>query len=105
MFFVTLLNHIYWVVGATIGSLFGSIVTFNTTGLEFVMTALFVVIFLEQWSKEKTHQSSLIGLGVSILTLIVFGGENFIIPAMALMLAILTFMRKPLKKVEGTARQ
>lgn len=105
MFFVTLLNHIYWVVGATIGSLFGSIVTFNTTGLEFVMTALFVVIFLEQWSKEKTHQSSLIGLGVSILTLIVFGGENFIIPAMALMLAILTFMRKPLEKVEGTARQ
>lgn len=98
MFFVTLLNHTYWVCGAAIGGLMGSLVEFNTKGLEFVMTALFVVIFLEQWMKEKTHHSALLGLGISLLCLIIFGGENFIIPAMLLILACLTLLKKPLEK-------
>lgn len=54
MFFVTLLNHLYWVAGAAIGGIFGSYVKFNTEGLDFVMTALFIVIFIEQWMKEKS---------------------------------------------------
>ena len=58
MFFVTLLNQIYWVLGATLGGLFGSLITFNTEGLDFVMTAMFVVIFLEQYLKDKNHLSS-----------------------------------------------
>ena len=58
MFFVTLLNHAYWVLGATLGGLFGSLIRFNTEGLDFVMTAMFVVIFLEQWLKEKQHVSA-----------------------------------------------
>lgn len=97
MFFVTLLNHFYWFSGATLGGIFGSLINFNTEGLEFVMTAMFVVIFLEQWLKEKDHMSSLIGLGISILCLIAFGADNFIIPAMLAILGVLTFMRRPLE--------
>ncbi|RFB15302.1 azaleucine resistance protein AzlC [Bacillus sp. HNG] len=103
MFFVTLLNHCYWVLGATIGGVFGSFVTFNTEGLEFVMTALFVVIFIEQWMKEEKHLSSLIGLGASIVCLLIFGGSNFIIPAMIAILGLLTLTRKSLEEVGGKA--
>ncbi|MEM1505552.1 azaleucine resistance protein AzlC [Domibacillus sp. 8LH] len=103
MFFVTMLNHLYWVVGAAIGGMFGSLVQFNTEGLEFVMTALFVVIFIEQWMKEKKHHSALAGLGLSALSLMVFGGSDFIIPAMIAILSILTVFRKPLGKVEVAA--
>lgn len=99
MFFVTMLNHSYWFFGATIGGIFGSLVKFNTNGLEFVMTALFVVIFLEQWKRETTHHSALIGIGISLLCLIIFGGENFIIPSMLTILGTLTLMKKPMEKV------
>lgn len=100
MFFVTVLNQCYWVLGATIGGVFGSLIKFNTEGLEFVMTALFIVIFLEQWMKEKNHKSSLIGLGASIVCLIIFGGSSFIIPAMLAILGLLTLSRKSLEKAE-----
>ncbi|MCK1981297.1 MULTISPECIES: azaleucine resistance protein AzlC [Peribacillus] len=100
MFFVTLLNHCYWVIGSAIGGIFGSFVKFNTEGLDFVMTALFVVIFIEQWMKEKKHHSALAGLGLSAVCLIIFGGSNFIIPAMFAILGVLTLLRKPLEKVE-----
>ncbi|MEC3248583.1 azaleucine resistance protein AzlC [Bacillus cereus] len=100
MFFVTLLNHLYWGVGAAIGGIFGSFVHFNTKGLDFVMTALFVVIFVEQWMREKKHYSALVGLGLSIFSLIIFGGNNFIIPAMIMILLILTILKKPIENVE-----
>jgi 4-azaleucine resistance transporter AzlC len=100
MFFVTLLNHSYWVIGATIGGIFGSLVRFNTEGLDFVMTALFVVIYIEQWMKEKKHHSALVGLGLSTVSLIIFGGNHFMIPAMFAILGLLTLLRKPLEKVE-----
>lgn len=102
MFFVTVLNHCYWVLGATLGGLFGGLIQFNTSGLEFVMTALFVVIFLEQWMKETTHYSSLIGLGISTVCLSIFGGNNFIIPTMILILLILSLLKAPLMKVGMT---
>ena len=98
MFFVTLLNHIYWFTGATLGGIFGSLITFNTEGLDFVMTAMFVVIFMEQWLKEKDHTSALLGLGLSVLCLLAFGSENFIIPSMLAILAVLSALRKPLEK-------
>ncbi len=97
MFFVTLLNHSYWVIGSAIGGIFGAYVTFNTEGLEFVMTALFVVIFIEQWMKEKKHHSALAGLGLSTVCLLIFGGNNFIIPAMLMILGTLTLLRKSMK--------
>ncbi|MCR6546404.1 AzlC family ABC transporter permease [Dehalobacterium formicoaceticum] len=98
MFFVTLLNHFYWVLGATLGGLFGGLIRFNTRGLEFVMTALFVVIFLDQWMKETSHYSSLIGLGMSAICLILFGSGNFIIPAMVLILLVLSLLKGVLMK-------
>lgn len=98
MFFVTLLNHFYWFFGASLGGIFGSLIRFDTKGLDFVMTAMFVVIFMEQWMKEKEHVSSLAGLGVTLLCLIAFGADRFLIPAMAVILGVLTFLRKPLER-------
>ncbi|MEC0184635.1 azaleucine resistance protein AzlC [Paenibacillus peoriae] len=101
MFFVTLLNHSYWVLGAAIGGIFGSLVRINMEGLEFVMTALFVVIFIEQWMKESTHHSALLGLGISILCLLIFNSENFIVPSMIGLLIVLSLMRKSLDRKTG----
>lgn len=100
MFFVTMLNQIYWVSGATIGGIFGSFIPFDTKGIEFVMTALFVVIFLENWLKEKDHSASVIGLFISFICLIIFKGTNFIIPSMIIILSVLTLLRGRLEKHE-----
>ena len=101
MFFVTLLNHFYWFSGATVGGILGSLVTFNTEGLDFVMTAMFVVIFLEQWLKEKKHYTAYIGLASSVVCLLLFGADSFLVPSMACIVAGLTFMRKPIEKAGG----
>lgn len=101
MFFVTLLNQIYWVVSATAGGLIGSLLKFDTSGISFVMTAMFVVIFLEQWLKEKNHTSSLIGILVSIICLVFFGADSFMIPTMIGIIAILTLLQNKLKKTEA----
>ena len=98
MTWVTVLNQFYWVLGATLGGIFGSFIVFNTEGLEFVMTALFVVIFLEQWLKEKNHTSAIFGIVISVICLIFFGKEDFIIPAMLGILGVMTLLRKPLEK-------
>ncbi|NLJ57879.1 MAG: branched-chain amino acid transporter AzlC [Tissierellia bacterium] len=98
MFFVTLLNYIYWALGSTLGGIFGGLVEFNTKGLEFVMTAMFVVIFTEQWLKEDNHSSFIIGLLVSVVCLVIFGSGNFIIPTMVLILLTLTLLRTILMK-------
>ena len=98
MMWVTVLNQFYWVLGSTLGGIFGSFIHFNTEGLDFVMTALFVVIFLEQWMKEKNHTNAIVGLAISILCLILFGKDDFIIPAMLGILGVLTLLRKPLEK-------
>lgn len=97
MFFITLLNQFYWVSGATLGGILGSFMPFDTKGIEFVMTALFVVIFLEQWMKEDNHISSILGLFISFICLIIFKGTNFIIPSMVLILATLSFLRSRLE--------
>ena len=101
MFFVTLLNHFYWVLGATLGGIFGSFISFDIKGLEFVMTALFVVIFLEQWLKEKKHSTALIGVLTSAICLIIFGADSFLIPTLLCILCLLTVFRKPIEKAGG----
>lgn len=103
LFFVTLLNHFYWFFGATLGGLAGSVVDFRLEGLEFVMTALFIVIFLEQWFKERSHQSAMIGLAASVLCLFIIGADAFMIPAMALIFVSLTLLRGRLASVEAAA--
>lgn len=99
MFFITLLDHSYWILGSAMGGIFGSLIHFNTKGLDFVMTAMFVVIFLEQWKKESTHFSSLLGLALPVTCLLIFGTESFMIPAMLAILAGLTLVRRKTYKV------
>ncbi len=98
MFFVTLLNHFYWFSGSTLGGIFGGFLHFDTEGLDFVMTAMFVVIFLEQWLKDKNHTSALVGLGASGACLALFGPDNFLIPAMLAILGALSLLRGALDR-------
>lgn len=94
MFFVTLLNQAYWVLGATLGAILGYLIQFNTRGIEFVMTALFVVMFTNQWEEEVDHRSALIGLLCSFLCLLTFGSQYFLLPTMGLIILCLTFFMK-----------
>jgi len=97
-FFVSLLDYSYWVVASALGGVFGALIPFDTQGLDFVMTAMFVVIFLEQWLGEKDHTCSLLGLGLPLLCLLLFGEDGFIIPAMAAILLALTLLRGSLER-------
>lgn len=81
-FWVTLYNQCYWVLGSLIGAVLGSTLTFNSAGIDFSMTALFVIIFVEQWEKTKNHVPAFVGLIVSVICLLIFGAENFLIPSM-----------------------
>ena len=81
-FWIALLNQSYWVLGSTIGAIAGSLIKFDSTGIDFAMTALFVVIFVEQWETNKNHIPALIGLAVTLACLLLFGTTNFIVFAM-----------------------
>ena len=96
-FFVSLLDEFYWFLGATLGGILGGLLRFNTEGLDFVMTAMFVVIFMDQWLKEKHHFSAWIGLIASVACLLIFGADNFLIPTMICILVALTALRKPVE--------
>lgn len=87
MFFITLLNHAYWVGGAVAGAVLGNLARFDARGLEFVLTAMFAVLFIDQWMRTKTHSPALIGLTASLVCLLVFGPDHFIIPSMVLIVA------------------
>jgi 4-azaleucine resistance transporter AzlC len=94
MFFITLLNHSYWVLGSLIGGMLGNILTVNIVGLDFVLTALFIVIFIEQWRAKKDHKPAIAGVLCSFFCLIIFGKDNFIIPSMVSILVVLMIIRK-----------
>ncbi|MEM1486352.1 AzlC family ABC transporter permease [Oscillospiraceae bacterium PP1C4] len=89
-FLITLLNHLYWIAGGVIGATIGELVTFNSTGIEFAMTALFIVIFTEQWLTAESHIPALVGLGCAMVCLLLFGTEGFLPPA--LLLTVLTLL-------------
>lgn len=97
-FFITLLDHLYWFCGSALGALFGTIISFNTQGLDFAMTALFIVIFINQWCKDSRHTAALLGLGLSALSLLLFGADNFLLPTMASILLSLALLRKKIEK-------
>lgn len=96
-FFVSLFNQCYWILGSVLGSFLGTIITFDTAGVEFSMTALFVTVFVEQWITTKNHTSSIIGLFSSIICLVIFGSNNFLIPAMISITLVLLCIRNPMK--------
>ena len=104
-FTVSLLNQIYWITGTVIGSLSGRMINFSTEGIDFALTALFVTIFTEQWISEKNHGPAIAGLASSILCLVVFGKDNFLIPAMCCIVAVLGFMRKMQGKAECDGKE
>lgn len=95
-FWISLLDYGYWVSGSAIGGLLGNLITFNTTGLDFALTALFVVLFLEQWKKKANRPAGVIGLACTVVSLAVFGAENLVIPAMVLILIVLLGGRRVL---------
>lgn len=98
-FFITLLNQLYWVAGTAIGAFAGSFV--SVEGLDFVMTALLTVLFVDNFLKEKNHISSVTGLLAAVVCLLIFGADSFIIPAMLLILLTLSILRKPIEKRSG----
>ena len=99
-FLVSLFDQSYWIIGSVLGALVGSLLTFDTTGIDFAMTALFVVVFTEQWRSCRSHLSALIGVGASLACLLVFGPDSFIIPAMAVITVLLTVFKKRLEGSE-----
>ena len=101
LFFISFLNQLYWVTGTLIGSIAGSLIKFNTKGIDFAMTALFVVIFIEQWFSYKTHIPVLIGLVATVLSLVVFGAGNLILPSMLIITAVLMLFQKQIEAKAG----
>lgn len=90
----SLFNHFYWVMGSVLGSLIGSLLIFDTNGIDFALTALFLTVFTEQWISQKRHRYAVIGVIASVVCLICFGKDNFLIPSMALIAAALLILRK-----------
>ena len=99
-FLISLFNQCYWVAGSVIGSLIGSVMPFEARGIEFSMTALFLTVFTEQWITEKNHAPALIGVISSVVCLLIFGKDNFLIPSMIVITVLLSLFRKPLEGPE-----
>ena len=95
-FFLTALNHSYWITGCTLGAVLGEFLPFSSKGIDFAMTALFVVIMVEQWMNTKEHLPALLGIGTTVVCLMIFGADMFIIPSMVLIAAELLLFRKKL---------
>lgn len=100
-FLISLVNQCYWVTGSVAGALLGSLITFETAGLDFAMTALFISIFTEQWLTAKNHLPALIGAGATLLCLILFGADSFLIPAMLVIITAMCSIRPLIEKTEA----
>ena len=98
---VTLLDHSYWIFGSALGAIAGSLISFNTTGIDFALTALFITVFVEQWLSTKKHFSALIGVGASVLCLLIFGKDSFLIPTMLVIALLLCLYKEKKKEKEG----
>lgn len=97
---VSLFDHCYWVLGSIMGCLLGTVLPFDTTGIDFSMTALFVTVFVQQWMDNKKHFPAITGVAVTAICLMIFGAGNFLIPSMVLITVILSLGRKFLEKGE-----
>ena len=97
-FFLSMFNQIYWITGSVMGSVLGGLITFSTEGIDFALTALFVTIFVDQWLSTKDHRAALTGVIASVICLLIFGADNFLIPAMLCITAALTVMRSKLSR-------
>lgn len=91
---VSMFNQIYWITGSLLGSAVGSLVNFNSEGIDFALTALFLTVFIEQWMAVKNHTPALIGVGVSVICLVLFGGDKFLIPTMLVIFVLLCLQKE-----------
>ena len=92
-FAVAVLDHCYWILGSVIGSVAGALIQFDTTGIDFAMTALFLVIAVDQWSTYRSHLPALLGAGITVTSLVVMGAANMLIPALCVIIAALLALR------------
>ncbi len=99
-FYVSLLSQSYWVLGCTLGGILGTLISFDTSGIEFSMTTIFVISFINQWQETENHLPALTGLVISVVCLVVFGSDNFLIPTMALLTFALFVEKKCLEVSE-----
>ncbi len=103
-FLVSLFNHSYWIAGGVLGNLLGPVLPFSSKGIDFSMTALFVAAFADQWITADTHLPALTGLIGTLLCLLVFGADNFLIPALLLITLALTLFRSRLGSGKEASR-
>lgn len=94
MFFIALFDHTYWILGSVLGGILGELITFDTTGIDFSMTALFVVIVINQWRESKQHRPVLVGGVIGVLCLVLLGSDQFLLPALSITAIILLGVRK-----------
>lgn len=99
-FLVSLFDHIYWITGCVLGNIAGATLPIDFTGVEFVLTALFVTMFVEQWLSHKNHRPAIIGVASTVLCLLIFGSELFLIPSMVMIALLLTISRKTARRAE-----
>ena len=97
-FWIAMLDHGYWILGSVLGTIIGGILPFDTTGIDFAMTSLFTVIFVEQWQSTKCHIPALMGLAAAAVSLAILGPDKFILPAMLAICVMLVAMRGRLAK-------
>lgn len=102
--FITFFDEMWWIIGCVTGGLLGSIIPFDTTGIDFAMTALFIVIFIEQWQGQKEHRPALTGLAVTFICLLIFGADNFLPPALLIITTVLMFFRNKIQAGEERAK-
>lgn len=100
-FWISLLDYSYWVIASFIGGIIGNLIKIDLAGLDFVLTALFVVLFLEHWKNKTSRAPAVIGIGCSVLCLLVFGADSFIIPTMVVLATVLLCSKKAIKGKAG----
>lgn len=97
-FFISFLDHLYWITGSIVGGILGSMLHINTKGIDFVLTALFVVNLINQWEATKNHLPAVIGIASAILCRIIFGASDFIIPSMICIVFFVSLLKKPMER-------
>lgn len=100
---IALLDQLYWVIGSVLGGVLGTVLPFDTTGIEFSMTALFLVIFLEQWLSAKSRLPAVVGLASALVFLLLLGPDRFILPSLIVTVAALLAARRPIQERMGGA--
>ena len=102
-FYIAVLDHMYWVIGSLLGALIGQMITFDMTGVDFSMTALFVVILVDQVRNKKCRLPAAIGMGCALLSLFLLGSSNFLLPALAATVGLVLLLRAPIERIGGEA--